>query len=259
MIEAQLAEVAKEIKGIDSLKSEAKNFYENLSKNDKVNLDNPLSNEIEQSENIQKNTSDLSKGMLLNKTENNQELGIQNFPQGKRDYNSNIKVIDGVKCRVDDNGKPYAKYNSETGEYDLIHKNTYSLNGYEYKTDDKGRIKSAEGDLHKTDRNNKKTINENIKGIEDGDDKGHIIADTFDGQNDLGNLVPMDGNLNKGDYKSMELQLKKALENGSDVHVKVQPRYSGDSSRPDSFKVTYSIDGVETTKIFKNVPNGGTK
>lgn len=57
MIEAQLAEVAKEVKGIDSLKSEAKDYYQNLSKNDKTNLDNPLSKELSQNAEQNNNNS----------------------------------------------------------------------------------------------------------------------------------------------------------------------------------------------------------
>lgn len=171
---------------------------------------------------------------------------------------SNIQNIDGTKYRVDDNGKPYAQYNPESGSYDLLPNSNYTLNGYEYNTDELGRITKAEGDVKLKDHDGKRTINESIKDMKPTDDKGHLIADTFEGQNDVGNLVPMDGNLNRGQYKSMELQIKKALENGQEVHIKVEPQYTDASStRPDSFKIKYSIDGVDIERCFKNVPNGG--
>ncbi|HCX7356337.1 TPA: DNA/RNA non-specific endonuclease, partial [Escherichia coli] len=52
------------------------------------------------------------------------------------------------------------------------------------------------------------------------------------------NLVPMDGNLNKGVWKQMENTWANALKDGKQVNVKIEPVYTGENKRPDSFSVT---------------------
>lgn len=166
------------------------------------------------------------------------------------DTNADAKP-EKVKEEYDDNGNLY-KVNNE-----LLPSNEYEVNGYKYETDDLGRIKNASGNLRLTDRTERKTINESMGDIgkndaKDTDDKGHLIADRFDGSNKLENLVPMDANLNRGEFKAMENQWAKALEDGKEVHVSISPEYSGDSFRPDSFVVKYVIDGETSVKIFEN-------
>jgi filamentous hemagglutinin len=68
----------------------------------------------------------------------------------------------------------------------------------------------------------------------------------------------MDGNLNKGAWKQMENTWANALKDGKQVNVKIEPVYSGDSVRPDSFKVRYSVDGNRPVSLdFENLPGGG--
>ena len=86
----------------------------------------------------------------------------------------------------------------------------------------------------------------------DSDDRGHLIADRFNGSGELENLVPMEGKLNKGDYAKLEGTLADAVKDGADVRMKVEPVYSGDSNRPDEFRVSYTIDGDKEVVIFKN-------
>ena len=62
----------------------------------------------------------------------------------------------------------------------------------------------------------------------------------------------MDSNLNKVDYNRMEDKLASAVKAGDDVYLKVEPKYTGDSRRPSSFKATYTINGEKTVEIFKN-------
>jgi len=55
----------------------------------------------------------------------------------------------------------------------------------------------------------------------------------------------------------MENTWSKALSEGKDVKVNIQPSYVGDSVRLDKFKVIYSIDGGRPMeKIFNNAPGG---
>lgn len=49
----------------------------------------------------------------------------------------------------------------------------------------------------------------------------------------------MDGNLNKGTWKSMDNTWAFALKEGKKVSVKIEPVYSGINVRPDRFNVEY--------------------
>ncbi|WP_336047155.1 DNA/RNA non-specific endonuclease, partial [Solibacillus ferritrahens] len=131
--------------------------------------------------------------------------------------------------------------------------------GYTYKTDSKGRISSCEGNLElgKGKRNN---YAQRKVGREDrlaDDEGGHLIASIFKGSGNIDNLVPMNGNLNKGEWKKLENSWADALRHGDEVKVKITPNYKGDSKRPDSFEIKYKIgeDGWEK-KRFDNVPGG---
>lgn len=150
----------------------------------------------------------------------------------------------------DDNGKVYRQRDS------LLPNNTFEINGYTYTTDDQGRVISAEGTLKQGDPSSQRDMDGMSavgKGDQhEGDHRGHLIGHRFDGSGGIENLVPMDAKLNQGDYKKLENTLAKALENGSEVTVKVEPIYEGDSNRPSAIKVTYTIDGEKETVVFKN-------
>jgi predicted ribonuclease toxin of YeeF-YezG toxin-antitoxin module len=89
------------------------------------------------------------------------------------------------------------------------------------------------------------------------DDGGHLIATIFKGSGGLDNLVPMNGNLNKGEWKKLENTWAKALDKGKSVEVKINPKYEGNSQRPVSFEIEYKIGkGDWEFKEFKNKPGG---
>lgn len=55
----------------------------------------------------------------------------------------------------------------------------------------------------------------------------------------------------------MENDWAKALKDGKEVNVNIQPIYSGNNQRPDRIIVKYSIDGSRPVNIdFKNSPGG---
>lgn len=150
----------------------------------------------------------------------------------------------------DDNGKLFRKGN------ELIPNNKYVDNGYDYHTDSKGRIKSAEGQLHLS-KEPRKQISDSMETIgkgdqKEGDQKGHLFADRFGGGNGLENIVAMDGRVNQSDYKRIENTCAKALESGHEVYLKVVPKYEKNSNRPTSFRITYTIDGEKTVTTIKN-------
>ena len=181
-----------------------------------------------------------------------QEIGENNNLQPNTVYE-----VDGTKHYTDDNGEVYRVDN------DLVADNTYEINGYKYETDDHGRIVSAEGKLQLRNRD-RLTIKDSLEDIGKGneketDNKGHIIADRFNGSNGLENIVAQDSVLNCGDYKNLETQLAKEVSAGKDVRMRVDLDYPGKSYRPDSFIVSYSINGEGFTTTFFNTPRGEVK
>lgn len=165
--------------------------------------------------------------------------------------NPHQEVIDGETYYYDDNGNLYRVGN------ELLPNSQYELNGYTYKTDEYGRIVSAEGTLHMKDRDGRLTIRDSLEDIgkgdqKEGDDRGHLIGDQFDGPNGLENMVPQDANINRNDFRNFENELAKEVKDGKEVKVKVEPIYEGDSRRPTAIAVTYSIDGEESVRVFPN-------
>ena len=137
----------------------------------------------------------------------------------------------------------------------------YKVDGNKtYRTDALGRVEFVEADLTliTKDRNTYQQCKAGKCGGVAGDEGGHLIASIFDGLGEKLNLVPMDGNLNKGAWKQMENAWAKALKEGKQVNVKIEPVHVGDSVRPDSFKVRYTIDGGRPVNVdFENIPGGG--
>ncbi|QIH76487.1 hypothetical protein GTN31_08945 [Macrococcoides canis] len=132
--------------------------------------------------------------------------------------------------------------------------------GYLYRTDEFGRIKHVEATELVLKKAKRKTYMQRVVGREfrkKDDDGGHLIASQFGGSGDLDNLVPMNSTLNRhGEWRKLEADWAKALkaEPPKKVQIKIEPVYSGDSLRPDRFKVHYTI-GDE--KDFKNIANEG--
>ncbi|BEH90293.1 hypothetical protein T23_03950 [Turicibacter faecis] len=159
----------------------------------------------------------------------------------------------GQSLETDDNGNVF-KNNGE-----IMPDTVFKVNGYEYETDYLGRTIRAEGRLE-LNESPRKTINEDNVGGEDRqdtDDRGHLIADRFGGSNKIENLVPMDSNLNRGEYKKIENFLADAVSDGKNVDVKVEPIYEGDSRRPSSFDISYSINGEERVTSLLNERSTG--
>ena len=169
--------------------------------------------------------------------------------QAKAQKNTSVENT-GAKEYYDDNGTKYR-------EGDSLQPNTqFESRGYQYETDDRGRVVSAEGQLRMRDPSYERNM-ENVRKM-DGqeykptDDRGHLIGHQFDGSDRLENLVPMDAKLNQGDFEKLENTLADAVNDGADVRLKVEPVYEGDSTRPSEFRVTYSIDGDKDAIVFKN-------
>ncbi len=127
-----------------------------------------------------------------------------------------------------------------------------------YRTDEMGRVSRVDGELSLTNRD-RNTYQQAAAGHsgKPGDEGGHLIATIMNGPGEKLNLVPMNGNLNKGAWKQMENSWAEALKDGKPVAVTIEPVYAGKSIRPESFNVTYRIGNERPVEhIFKNSPGG---
>lgn len=166
------------------------------------------------------------------------------------DDRENIPLPESVdNTTLDHTGKPYIK------DGELIPNNTYEINGAKYETDDKGRIVHAETKVEINNAPRPSLNSRKVDGLEPGDEKGHIVAHILGGADTEGNLVAMDYKLNRGEYKSMELDAKRARQEGKEVQMTCEIEYDGDSKRPKSFTVTLEIDNEIFVKKFLNNTN----
>ncbi len=177
------------------------------------------------------------------------------FDNAKNEFNKpSIKEESSENAKPrefkDDNGLSYREGDN------LLPNKEFEINGYRYKTDSQGRVISAEGKLQVKDHEGRSEMDPRSavdKGdMKTTDDRGHLIADRFNGSGGIENLSPMKGELNKGDFARLENKLADAVGAGADVRLKVEPKYDGDSSRPTEYKVTYSINGERDMTVFKN-------
>lgn len=133
----------------------------------------------------------------------------------------------------------------------------YELNGYKYKTDAEGRIKSVEGDL-RLESGVRRPSQQLAVGVDDGrlpsDAGGHLIGNQFDGYGGRENLVPM-GAINKGNgqWGQMETNWANRLKAGDSVNVKVDLIYNNGTARPSAFNVTEIINGVKSQRVILNI------
>lgn len=160
------------------------------------------------------------------------------------------KTVNGEKHYYDSRGVLY-----RVGDGLLPH--TISvINGYQITTDGLGRKSCVEGKLHLRERD-RLNIKDSMSVIGKGDqkeydDRGHLIADLFDGPNGLENLVPQNSVLNRGDFKKFEGELAQAVREENEVYARVEPYYEGNSNRPSEIAVFYSINGERFIRIFQN-------
>ncbi|WP_332651490.1 DNA/RNA non-specific endonuclease, partial [Lysinibacillus sp. 54212] len=164
---------------------------------------------------------------------------------------------------------PYGTHIIKNGNKKVLEPNIKykTEEGYTYETNEFGRIESVEADLQlgKGTRNQYAQSNvgekDRIKGkYPERDDGGHLIGSQFKGSGDIDNLVPMNSQINEagGKWHQMEQEWASALaREGGSAKVKIKPQFTGDSARPDSFIVEYSIDGGRKKKVTIQNQIGG--
>jgi hypothetical protein len=127
---------------------------------------------------------------------------------------------------------------------DLPPNATIDAGRYQFGTDDLGRLVQATGDLEleagKRQRPDADRVRKMIAS-DFRDQAGHLIAARFNGPGDNWNMVPQDQNLNVSEWKIMENEWAKALDEGYSVHVDIAMNYHGEDLRPWAFNVEYTF------------------
>ncbi|MDM8109076.1 DNA/RNA non-specific endonuclease [Phascolarctobacterium faecium] len=218
-----------------------------LIKNDKP--DSPFSNHHDKFEDLFKSKVVVN----MESAETNTEITpcVADEINQPHEPNSEYKIGDDT-YETDDMGNTYKK----NGE--LLPNTEYTINGSTYTTDENGNKISCDAEPEISEEGKRNIAEQRESGGEnrkEGDQGGHIIARILGGAEGEENLVPMRGTINQGDYKKMELEIKRALEEGKQVSIHIDLEYDGTSSRPTKITATYYIDGKRTDIVFDNEEN----
>ena len=182
-------------------------------------------------------------------------IALAKVLQGKKNNTSKPDVGEHKVVEIKSGGK--GDWNKQLNKPEP--NTTYKVDGNNtYKTDSQGRVQSVEAklSLNTNDRNSYQQCKAGKCGVA-GDEGGHLIGTRFNGPGEKLNIVPMNSNLNRGEWKKMENLWADALKNNKQVNVKIEPVYSGTSGRPDKFNVRYTIEGERPViKSFTNTQGG---
>ncbi|MEY8518891.1 DNA/RNA non-specific endonuclease [Lachnospiraceae bacterium 29-84] len=161
-------------------------------------------------------------------------------------------IQEASRYETDENGQIY----KENGE--LLPNNAYKVHGSIYQTDGLGNIVSCDARPVYTEegaRNKKEQKESGGEERQEDDDGGHIVARILGGSEGMENLVPMRRTVNRGDYKRMENEIAKALQEGKTVSMHTDLTYDDNPGRPSKIRSEYTMDGRKTVCVFDNVEN----
>lgn len=180
--------------------------------------------------------------------------------RAKAEVASNAEKIDPNKL-IEPKTRAETEYRDDNGALyrigkELLPNVEYHLDGYDYRTDSKGRIVHAGGIVELSDRD-RQPMRAKIRDVGKGDERtndqiGHLMGDHLGGRADIENTVAMDAKVNQGSYKRIENQCARAIKEGHVVTLTTEPRYRDSSHRPSEFRVTYTIDGEKNVVTIKN-------
>ncbi|MEF9939688.1 MAG: DNA/RNA non-specific endonuclease [Clostridium sp.] len=165
-----------------------------------------------------------------------------------REANSEYELDESI-YETDDYGGTYKK----NGE--LLSNTEYTISGNTYNTDESGRPFSCNATPKYTEEGSRNTKEQKESGgdeRQEDDDGGHIIAKILGGAEGAENLVPMRRTINRGDYKKMENEISKALQEDKQVTVHIDLVYNANSKRPSKIHAEYMIDEQKVIVEFDN-------
>ena len=172
---------------------------------------------------------------------------VKNLPEIAERLTENIKKVKKVVKQFVENpfdelGKLKKNIRFKTGEFE-----------YFGETDHLGRLEKFETDnLQLTQRTERLPHNPNTPGKLEGDHAGHIFGDRFGGSPELDNLVSQASEVNLSEFKKIENQWTKAIEQGKKVDLEIKIKYDGDGLRPSAFEINYKIGDEKFNKLIMN-------
>lgn len=204
---------------------------------------------------ISTSSKDVADDIVVRTTKDGVEFLSKRFPETKMIVNNNTIIAKAGSLK---NAGPLNQFLN-----DLLPNKTYVIDDcFVFKTDEFGRVIFASADRTKA-----KTIQRNarhgqvqnmvkkkLNGI-DGDDAGHLFANSTGGPNELINQVPMSAKINRqgGAWRELELLEENALNQGKKVVSQRRLLYKGDSKRPYAIEFIMEIDGVKQTHLIPNI------
>ena len=86
------------------------------------------------------------------------------------------------------------------------------------------------------------------------DDAGHLIARLLGGEGgkQAWNLVPMNPQLNRGDFRLFEREVANWVSDRAEVTIKVEAKYGNGGTRPTEIIYHWIKDGVAGQEPFNN-------
>lgn len=207
---------------------------------------------------------------IVEKTWKNEE-GHLNRAYYKDDslYKLRSKQSDGswITSFFDDNGTNYLKEVSESIE-DKKTKTKIKTTGLElvpnievvkgnFSTviDDFGRPVLSKIKDVVVKEEGRETLSNKLKdaAYKDGDERGHIIADSLGGPSGKENIVPQSFDVNRSQFAQLENLVKDLKNEGHTVDYEIKTNYIGSEKRPSSFEPTITVDGEVYTDIPDNL------
>lgn len=125
--------------------------------------------------------------------------------------------------------------------YVLKSNTTYEAGNATYHTNERGNIDHFSGDLTLEGEVRHPADQRNLRGKEEGDHAGHLIARENGGSGYVDNMAAMNNKVNTRDYRDFERENTAVLKNGYDVHVDGDLAYSQGQDRPDAFMLERKI------------------
>jgi hypothetical protein len=148
----------------------------------------------------------------------------------------------------------------------------HNWRGYDWETDDRGRVKHVSGSVELVRHNRVTTDDVTTWSIGRGTDAKlgdvgfHLVGDLFNGPINFLNVVPGNGrrrgmlkNLNTGIYAKWERGIKRELMQGHRVELRIDAVYHAGNAttRPDAFQCVHRVNnGSWNVAVFRNQAGG---
>ena len=132
-------------------------------------------------------------------------------------------------------------------------------NGYRFTIDARGRVVDIEGDVSVNPNQGRNKGAQLRAGGPDRlstDDGGHFVGRALNGPLDDFNHFAQDSHINRGAYRTLEDALRRDVEGGAQVRIRIRPTYPGTSLRPNGITVDYWVNGVPDRVRFTNKREG---